>query len=169
MLRTFTYSHDGAFLPSSGILPESDGMHNLAPMAQRHSSPSPMWLIVVSSAVAVVTLHCGPPQPSSSSSASSITSPPPSPLYCRAFLLLLPPFSIAVTIAETVSVFLLHLHRFLFDCCVLSVIVVVRCRVVSLLLLKILASTGALSSYPPLCSRSLVYLIVACTGGSHGP
>jgi hypothetical protein len=60
------------------------------PMAQQHSppysSPSPMWLIVVSSAV--VTRHRGRPQPSSSSSASSITSPPPLPLYCCAFLLL---------------------------------------------------------------------------------
>ena len=36
-----------------------------------------------------------------------------------------------------------YLHRILFDCCVLSVVVVVRCRVVSLLLLKILASAGA--------------------------
>ncbi len=36
-----------------------------------------------------------------------------------------------------------YLHRILFDCCVLPVIVVVRPRVVSLLLLKILASTGA--------------------------
>ena len=110
MLQTFTFSHDGAFLPSSvGILLESDGMHNIAPMAQRHSppysSPSPMWLIVVSSTV--VTRHCGRPQPSSSSSASSISLPPPSPLYCRVFLLLLRPFSIAVTIAATVSVFLL--------------------------------------------------------------
>ena len=78
-------------------------------MAQQHSppysSPSPMWLIVVSSAV--VTRHRGQPQPSSSSSASSISSPPPSPLYCRAFLLLLPPFSVRVTVATTVSVFLL--------------------------------------------------------------
>ena len=127
------------------------------PMAQQHSppysSPSPMWLIVVSSAV--VTRHRGRPQPSSSSSASSITSPPPSPLYCRAFLLLLPPFSIAVTIAETVSVFLLHLHRILFDCCVLSVIVVVRCRVVSLLLLKILASASATLLSPRHCLPTL--------------
>ncbi len=61
-------------------------------MAQQHSppysSPSPMWLIVVTSTV--VTCHRGRPQPSSSSSASSISSHPPSPLYCRAFLLLLP-------------------------------------------------------------------------------
>jgi hypothetical protein len=51
---------------------------------------------------------------------------------------------------------------------VLSVVVVVHRRVVSLLILKIVASAGTtplsplpLSSYP-LCSRSLVYLIVAC-------
>jgi hypothetical protein len=112
-------------------------------MAQRHStpysSPSPMWLIVVSSAVA--TRHCSRPQPSLLSSASSISSPPPSPLYCRAFLLLLPPFSIAVTVAATVSSS--YLRRILFDCFVLSVVVVVRCRVVSLLILKILVSAGA--------------------------
>jgi len=37
----------------------------------------------------------------------AISSPPPSPLYCRTFLLLLPPFSVGVTVAATVSVFLL--------------------------------------------------------------
>ena len=34
-------------------------------------------------------------------------------------------------------------HQILFDCCVLPVVVVVRHRIVSLLILKILASTGA--------------------------
>ncbi len=63
--------------------------------------------LTVRLAVSSHTRHRGQPQPSSSSSASSITSPPPSPLYCRAFLLLLPPFSIVVTVAITVSVFLL--------------------------------------------------------------
>jgi len=36
-----------------------------------------------------------------------------------------------------------YLHRILFDCFVLLGIVIVRCRVVSLLILKILASAGA--------------------------
>ena len=62
------------------------------------------------------------------SSASSISSPPPLPLYCRAFLLLLPPFSVAVTVVATVSIFSSYLHHILFDfmCCPsLSLFVVV--------------------------------------------
>ncbi len=50
----------------------------------------------------------GRPQPSSSSSASSISLPPPWPLYCRAFLFLLHPFSgilfcVATSIATSVT------------------------------------------------------------------
>jgi len=85
------------------------------PMEQWHSppysSPSSMWLVVVSSAV--VTRHCGRPQPSLSSSASSISSSPHWPLYCSAFLLPLPPFSVAVTVSPSSS----YLHRILFVCC----------------------------------------------------
>jgi len=121
------------------------------PIAQQHSppysSPSPMWLIVVSSAV--VTHHCGGPQPSLSSSASSISSPLPLSLYCCAFLLLLPPFSVATASflasspSSPLSPSSSYLHGILFDCCVFLV-VAIDCRcVVFLLLLKIFTSADA--------------------------
>jgi hypothetical protein len=136
-----------------------------SPMAQQHSppysSPSPMWLIVVSSAV--VTRHRGRPQPSSSSSASSITSPPPSPLYCCAFFLLLPHFPLRSP-SPLPSPSSSYLHRIMFDCCVLS------CSLSCCLPSppqdprqhrRHTPQPPPPSSYP-LCSRSLIYLIVAC-------
>jgi hypothetical protein len=109
------------------------------PMAQQHippySSPSPMWLIVVSSAV--VTRHHGQPQPSSSSSASSIT--PSIVVRSSSSFPHFPLRSPSPLPSPSSS----YLHRILFDCCVLSVVVVVHCHVVYLLLLKILASAGA--------------------------
>ena len=68
-------------------------------------------------------------------SASSISLPPPSPLYCCAFLLLLYPFSVKATYfsasspsppaSPPPSPSPSYLHRILFDCCVLTVVVVV--------------------------------------------
>jgi hypothetical protein len=69
--------------------------------------------------------------------------PPPSPLYCRAFLLLLYPFSVEATYFSAASPLPpaspspspspSYLHRILFDCCVLAVAVVVRLCLISLL------------------------------------
>jgi hypothetical protein len=121
------------------------------PIAQQHSppysSPSPMWFIVVSSAV--VTHHCGRPQPSLSSSAPAISLPPRLSLYCCAFLLLLPPFSVATAsfLASSplppLSPSSSYLHSIVFDCCVLLVVSIDCHCVVFLLLLKILTSAGA--------------------------
>jgi hypothetical protein len=129
---------------NSTLLKTRPRRHHLLPppphMAQQHSppysspSPSPMWLIVVSSTV--VTHHRGRPQQSSSSSASSISSPPPSPLYCRRSSSSFPHFPLGSPSPQP-SLSSSYLPHILFDCCV-----VVRPRVVSLLLLKILASTG---------------------------
>ena len=96
------------------------------------------------------------------------------PLYCCSFLLLLPPFSVAAASflmsspSPSPSPSSSYLHNLFLVCCVLLVVVVVHRCVVSLLLLKILASADATLISPRHClptlllSCSLVYLIAAC-------
>jgi hypothetical protein len=101
----------------------------------QHHSHIVWWIVVC-------LHHLGRPQPSSLSSASSISLPPPSPLYCHAFLLLLCPFSVEAAYfsvsspsppkSPPPSPSPSYLHRILFDCCVLMVVVVVHRCIVSL-------------------------------------
>ena len=134
---------------------------------QRHSHI--VWWIVV------CLHHRGRPQPSSLSSASSISSPSPSPHYCYAFLLLLHPFSVeaAYFLASSPSPPASpppspspsYLHHIMFDCCVLTFVVIVcRCLVSLLTHPPLRRSRRRLVRQPP---TAIFHFLLEATSSSH--